>query len=718
MPPSLWISGPTRSGKTTRLIEQLAQWGEALEAEFTPTANPAQPGASLLVFASIGDNRLALSEQIAAITQGRYAVTTTTPAGFIQDEVILFWPLLVERLEITAQFPLKLRPENEQELATRLWQEQIEQGPLQAEGWREYDLVRRSLDFLQLAALGGIPAEEITPILQDGMMPGMALVELWAAIGAALLQWRNWCLERGLLPYGVMTELYWRYLLPHPAYQAQLRQRFCAVLADDVDDYPAIARDWFEQFLDLDIPGLFTFNPHGKTRLGLGADPAYMVGLSDRCQVESLTPLPENRLAAELGESLVYWVQEPLAVPDLPEKIQSIQAVSRGQLLRQTAETIAELIAQGQVVPADIAVVGPGLDAIARYTLTDILTQRGIPVESLGDQRPPVSSPLVRALLTLMALVYSGLGRLISREDVAEMLVVLSQAPSQEAGQPWFDLVRIDPVRAELLADHCFAPDPDHPQLLPVERFPRWDRLGYQATQAYNEILQWISDQQQQQRERILRSAIALIDRAVQRFLWRGNHLSYDQLAVLRELIETAQYYWEVEGRLQQYEKARAIATFPAQLPNQDIGRFIQLLRSGTVTANPHPVRSLGAARQGLTLTTVYQYRVQHLSHRWHFWLDAGSPRWLTGTATLLGAPLFLQGWSGRPWTVADTEQFNDASLAQLLRDLAGRVTERIYLCHSDLAISGQEQVGPLLTLVQASQTVADLNSQVAAAQS
>ncbi|MFE4106743.1 hypothetical protein [Almyronema epifaneia] len=703
MPPSLWITGSTRSGKTTRLIEQLATWGAALQAEFAPTANPAQPGASLLVFAAIGDNRLVLSEHIAAATQGRYAVTTTTPAGFIQDEVILFWPLLVERLALKAQFPLKLRPENEQELATRLWRHQLDQGPLQAEGWREYDLVRRSLDFLQLAALGGIPAEEIAPMLKDGLLPGVGAESLWAGIGAALLEWRDWCLERGLLPYGVMTELYWRYLLPHPTYQAQLKQRFCAVLADDVDDYPAIARDWFEHFLALEIPALFTYNPNGQTRLGLGADPDYLAGLSDRCQIETLPPSNHSALVTELGDSLVNWVQEPLSMPELPASIQSIQAVSRGQLLRQTAEAIAEMVHQGQVAAADIAVVGPGLDAIARYTLIDILSQRGIAVESLGDQRPPVTSPLVRALLTLLALVYTGLGRLISREDVAEMLVVLSQAPSRTAEQPWFELVRIDPVRAELLADHCFAPDPQQPKLLPVDRFPRWDRLGYQATQAYEEILHWIADQQQQQQQRLLRNAVTLIDRAVQRFLWQGNHLSYDQLAVLRELIETAQYYWEIEGRLQQYER-QAIATSAAS-PHADVERFIRLLRSGTVTANPHPVRAL-AERQGITLTTVYQYRVQHLSHRWHFWLDAGSPRWLTGTAMLLGAPLFLQSWSGRTWTMTDTEQFNDANLARLLRDLLARATERLYLCHSDLAISGQEQVGPLLTLVQASQGV------------
>jgi hypothetical protein len=36
------------------------------------------------------------------------------------------------------------------------------------------------------------------------------------------------------------------------------------------------------------------------------------------------------------------------------------------------------------------------------------------------------------------------------------------------------------------------------------------------------------------------------------------------------------------------------------------------------------------------------------------------------------------------------------------LQDLLGRSTERICLCYSDLATNGQEQMGPLLALVNA----------------
>jgi hypothetical protein len=346
-----------------------------------------------------------------------------------------------------------------------------------------------------------------------------------------------------------------------------------------------------------------------------------------------------------------------------------------------------------------VAIIGPGLDAIARYTLAEILTSQGLPIASLNDQRPLINSPLVRALLTLITFVYPGLGRLADQDAVAEMLVVLSQIPQAPEIAPWFETVQIDPVRAELLVDHCFEPRLDQPELLPVERFERWDRLGHKATQAYQRLRQWIAQQQEQRQQRLIPGVVGFLDRAIQTFYSGGNHLPADQLTALRELVETAQHYWTVEDRLRQRRPTLG-DTDTTALVKTSIERFIGLLRQGTVTANPYPAESIDPAQRGITIATVFQYRLQRLRHRWHFWLDAGSSRWLTGTDNLFGFPIFLSSYPGRPWRTEDIEALHSERLERILRDLLGRVTERVILCHSDLAVSGQEQAGPLLTLV------------------
>ncbi len=697
-----WIYGPTRSGKTQQLIAFAKETG----------ATQSQP---LLIFAANGDNRIVLANQLAAALSDRVATLSTTPAGFIQDEVMLFWPLLVQQVEaVQAQFPLKLRPENEQMLASELWRSRLEDGTLQVEGWREARIVRRILDFLQLAAQACVPIEDIPGMLKAGLPGSLAPAALWENVGQALVDWQNWCLQRGLLTYGIMSMLYWRYLLPMSQYQSQLLARFSGVLADDVDEYPAISTPLFSKFLEANRPCLFTYSPQGKVRLGLGADPDALLPLAAHCQTLTLEPPTADSLG-KWGDRFAQWLADPLAIPSLPDEVSLLQATSRGQMLRQSAEAIAHAIESGQIQADEIAVIGPGLDAIGRYSLIEILSSRGIALESLNDQRPLASSPMVRALLSLLALIYPGLGRLVDRDAIAEMLVVLSQtlsanssafsssSPADASNTPdtWFELIAIDPVRAELIADNCFIPDIENPRLLPAETFDRWDRLGHQTVNAYSRILQWLTAQKQLRQQRLTPNPVITVDRIIQDFLWRGNYLPYDQLATLRELMETAQYFWEVENRLKLCDGPRTKAD-SADL--SDVGRFIQLIQKGTVSANPYPVNPLSLTRKGVTLSTIYQYRAQRLSHRWQLWLDAGSPLWASSAGELFGAPLFLQSWSGQPITIVETEEASEANLSRTLHDLLGRTKENVLLCHSELALTGQEQMGPLLSLISVAQ--------------
>ncbi|ODH00324.1 hypothetical protein A4S05_33785 [Nostoc sp. KVJ20] len=724
---SVWIVGTSRSGKTARLVEQFCNWVEPenkyAESFYTKKTGrkksshvpeflylkQTEPG--VLVLAANDDNRRELGDIIVTSTLGKYPVRAKTPLGFFQDEVILFWPLLINSLNLKAQFPVRLRPETEQELATKLWRPQLDEEILRIAGVNESRLVRRILDLLQLAAYSGTPCEDIAQILAKGLGENTTTLEP-EFLASLLLDWRNWCLERGLLTYGIITELYSQYLLSDRHYQQHLTKRYQAVLADDVDDYPSVARLLFELLLDQGAIGAFSYNPDGAVRLGLGADPSYLEGLAERCRVEILTGPPPESLGEQLTEQMVQLVTEPMILLSLPEIVHSIQTTSRAQLLRQTAEVIANAIQSKQVQPEEVAIIAPGLDAIARYTLVEILIKQNIPVESLNDQRPLISSPVIRALLTMLALVYPGLGRLVDRDAVAEMLVVLSR--KQQLPENSTDAMNrvsttdaihrvstnIDPVRAGLIADYCFVPHPDRHNLLPVSAFERWDRIGYAATTAYNDILQWLEQQRSQQELRLIPSPISLLDRAIQRFLWNGSNLPYEQLAAVRELLETAQHYWEIDTRLRQIAPVETT-------PHTTIIEFIQLLRRGTITANPYPVRPIGGARKAVTLATIFQYRSSRRSHRWHFWLDAGSPLWAKGgAATLFGAPFFLRDRLGEPWTAEDEKLAEEQRLRRILTDLLSRVSERVYLCHSDLAVNGQEQLGPLLPLVNACVTV------------
>ncbi|MFP4651167.1 MAG: recombinase family protein [Phormidium sp.] len=701
---SIWLWGSSRCGKTSHLIQQVVQWlDEFSQTSSPPSLTPLPAASSILVLTATGETRLRLTDALVRATGGRGAITVTTPLGFFQQEVSLFWALLAQKLSIPVAIPVRLRPETEQMLARQLWQARLPQGGLTSLGPTVTKQVRRSLDLLQLAAAAGYPCEAIAERLQEGLAPEMLAEGEAEVIEGLLLAWREWCWQRGLLTYGLILELYWRYLLPDPQYQLQLRRRFLAVAADDVDDYPGICRELFERLLDLQRPGLFTFNPEGKIRLGLNADPDTLEGLCGRCeQVLDLDSQRPHRpgLLTELAEPMLELALNPTYLMQLPASVPSLETVARSQLLRRVGQEIAEIVQQRGVSPAEIAIIAPGLDAIARYSLRHILEGDGIPVHPLQVQRPLVSQPRVRAVLTLLPFFYTGLGRRINRDLVAEMLVLLSRNPYRvedeaDEGLPFKLKLDIDPVRGGLLADACYQPNPDWPQLLPAQSFSGCDRLGYRSTVAYERIRDWIEGMRSQLQGTTPLSPLVVLDRIVNDFLWYPD-LADDQRQALRELLETASHFWQVEERVGGDRPAAAT-----------VGEFLSLLQTGTVTADPYPLKQ----RQppAVTLSTIYQYRSHRLSHRWHFWLDIGSPLWLRGgAAVLFAAPIFERS-RPLPYNAEARQEDDEARLKRILKDLLARVDEQVVLCHSDLAVNGQEQTGPLLALANASVSITEL---------
>ena len=746
---SLWITGKTLSGKTSRLIKEFCIRGQEIQSPLNKVVpvlkveklksdrdnqigNFQYTEPKILVLAANTKSRINLIDRISEATSEQYPYYSTTPLGFFEDEVILFWPLLIQTLDLRGQFPLRLRPEKEQELASRFWRPQIDK--LKQPGISLERMIRRTLDLFQLAAFSCTPTKEIEMILQQGFEDVgtgslSTLDNFYANIVKLMQEWRDWCWQGGFLTYGIITELYWRYLLPNSTYQQHLIHRYPFVLADDVDEYPAITYQLFDFLLDNGAISVFTYNPDGSIRLGLGADPEYLAKLQKRCQTETLEN-PQN-LAQEIGEPIIELVvNNYLNIDQLPTYFKSIITRSRVALLRKIAEVIVKDISLG-IKPEEVAIIAPGLDAIARYSLISSLKNDGIAVESLKEQRPLISYPMIRALLIILTLVYPGLGRLVDRDAVAEMLVVLSQrsitkGEKQIDGQENLQKTNdIDPVRAGLLADNCFYPDITHPQLLPIGTFSRWDRVGHQATYVYNQILEWIEKQRSQQQEGQLPNPIFLLDRAIQKF-FISSYLSFAQLSGLRELMETATHYWEVERRLQQNSQLQATEdmtddSMEEGLSSSTVEKFIQFLRRGVVSANPYPVPLMGRSPSAVTLATIFQYRASRKCHRWQFWLDIGSPLWLSGgTATLYGAPLFLQRQLGKCWTIEDSQTSDRERLRRILLDLLSRVSysnsssvngsneHRIYLCHSHLTVNGQDQTGPLLPLAYSSISYTD----------
>lgn len=662
----IWIFGNSCCGKTTRLASLIIKWLER-------SSFPEKP----LILCANGEGKKTLIKILLNLDSNSYQTKIKTPLALMMEDVTLFYPLLCQELNIASQLPLHLRSETEQELATQLWKTSLTPELVGIFGG-EYNCVRRILDFLQLATSGGISPEKIGDrLFQSHVINTNNQENIINLIQQLILQWREWCLERGLLSYGLIYELYGLYLLPNNHYQSYLKDSYQGIFADDVDDYPAIMKDLAMMFLDEKKTAAFTYNKNGKISLGLSADPEYLEQLSSFCHQESLLINQINSLTTKVEKPILEIINNGYSQEKISNYTEDITANSRGDLLIKIANNIVNHIKSGDIEADEIVIIAPGLDEIARYTIIDYLNDYDIPVKPINEQRPLITSPLIRSILTLLTLIYEGNGKLLEKEMIAEMLVILS----------WEN---IDLVRGGLLVDYCYSPNIKSPRLLDVKSFPRWDRLTHQSLESYDKIRQWI-DYNKEKINKGNNHLLAVIDDILEHFFLNINNLNYSQLATIREFRETAQHFWEIQKRLK----------------NEDINdiltQLISLLRKGTITANPLPITIIppltAIEPKAVAIASVYQYRSIRSHHRWQFWLDIGSNYW-SQSGELLASPIFLKSWKPDDQIISEEIEPENERVTRIIQDLLARVTEKIFFCYSELDVKGNEQTGKLSSLI------------------
>lgn len=687
----IWISGNSQQGKTTTLAEKITQLHGVNNNPSSLREKPLILGINYQGIKHLREKLLTLNPRL---NYGRIR----TPFGLMIEDVTLFYPLICEKLGLNVCLPFRLRPETEQELATQLWHNHLSPELLSIFGG-EYNCVRRILDFMALATAAGINSAAIPSCLkQSPFRDAFPCESMIDKIGELILSWRSWCLERGLLSYGLIYELFGDCLLSSSLYQNYLINSYSGIFVDDIDDFPAVMVGLCKLFLNHDKNSVFTFNNTGKVRLGLNADPDYIFQeLFCFCDQENLSELDLNSAQLKLDDILLSYLNSNVVLSEkLPSRVKAIVTDTRSDLLKSVVDFILKSIKNREVKPDDIVIIAPGLDEIARYTFLEYFTSHNIKIRFLHEQKPLITQPIIRSILTLITFLYPNLGRLIHQSAIAEMLVILS-------GE------KIDLVRGNLLVDNCYFADLVNPLLLPADSFSRWDRLSYDSLLAYENIREWLKQTQGKIMENKL-NFLGVMDKIITDFFPPSEVLTQNQLLTLKEFQETALHFWQIQQQLNHHNLTEILT------------QFITLLRKGTITGNPLILEEKtpegeNSPYQAITISSIYQYRAYRGCHLWQFWLDSSSPYWGL-TQQLFGASAFLHPQkSSLCININDNQvrsnpvkgmsvESEEETIQRIIRDLSARSKEKIFLCHSNLSIDGIEQTGKLRNLINKAELV------------
>ncbi|MHB1294071.1 MAG: UvrD-helicase domain-containing protein [Anaerolineae bacterium] len=689
----LYVHGPAGTGKSTALIHRvtrLLQEGVRTYEMLVMVPRRAE-----------GERYERALARLEAPSRG--GIDLVTYNGFTRRAVALFWPLVARAAGFRhpEREPVFLTIESAQYHMLQVCE------PLIADGGYFSDLtIRRGrllsqlIDNLNKSALAGFDHTEIYPRLKGAWTGGPEHLASWAQAQECAVRFRRHCLERGLLDLSLVTEVFHRHLLRNDVFQRVFSNRYRHVVVDNVEENVPVAHDLIRFAAETCASMVLACDDGGGYRIFLGAD----AGGGQALQASCAETLHLNEpVAGEEIRCLADAICAGLHVAPYPEADcrpllkRAISGQFRGRfwisMVRWVAARAAELVAQG-VAPGEIGIVAPYVNEVMRFTLEEELKAQGLSMRLLRPSTALADDPTIRGLLALVRLAHPGWAitvqervLVLHRDDVALGLETALEG--------------LDPVRAHLLARAtyqidtcCLANLSELEQAAAGKRTASiWERVGFQVGERYEALRAWL--------ERYAAGPALSLDVFLSELF--ADLLSRPGYGFVRHPSRARAYARLVESA-RKFRQSACGEGEPEGGWSVLSHDYTDLVLGGLASAEYlSDVPETEELPDEVVVAPAYAYLTRDMRSRYQFWIDLGSDGWWNRPNQPVTHPYVLsRQWPvGQPWRDIEEEQARREALGRVVRGLAARCTEGVYLASSELGIGGEEQGVRLERLIQ-----------------
>jgi hypothetical protein len=619
-----------------------------------------------------------------AETTASGAVTVLTIGGLAKRMVELFWPIAAQEAGFAHpdQQPTFLTLETAQYYMAHLVQPLFDQGFFEAVTIERNRLYSQILDNLNKSAAVGFPHPEISLRLKSAWAgdPGQAHVYEDAQYCATLF--REFCLEHNLLDFSLQLEIFSQHLWPSQICRNYLQENYRHLITDNLEEDIPVTYDLLNEWLPIFDSALLIFDLEAGYRQFLGADPQTTYTLKDKCDLNPI--FSDSFVSSEsvqsfglaLAQSLRFNEPAPTDISNssFPISYPPLDETRfYPQMLDWVVDQIENLVENG-VPPGEIVVLSSYLSDALRFSLSERLTERGIPTYSHRPSRSLREEPATQALLTLAALGHPQWGLQPSKFDLAYTLIQ--------------SIADIDLIRAQLLSDNVYQPR--HLELSPFAEIKTelQERITFVLGERFERLRVWLHDYTQQTSEELDHFFGRIFGEVLSQPGF-GFHSDFDAAEVTANLIES----------VRKFRWAAGDALLQEHVP---LGKeYLRMVEDGVIAAQY--IFSWGSlSEEAVFLAPAYTFLMRNRSAEYQFWLDIGSRGWYERIRQPLTHPYVLsRDWGlQRPWTDNDEFETSQQALYRLIMGLIRRCQSGIYLGLSELGEQGYEHKGQLLKAI------------------
>ncbi len=666
--PSLFLSGPASSGKTSaallrlhRILTSQSEHSNQALLVLVPQRSLAQPYHHFLREINLPEGK---------------QVSIQTMSSLVLRMISLFWPVIASHQIFLHPYeqPRFLTLETSQFYMAQIVKPMIDQGRFNNVTLPLFRLYSQIIDNLNKSALVGFPHTEIGQRLSSAWIGDSARQNVFTDVQEAVNKFRAYCLENNLVDYSLQVELFYNILWPNQTFQKYISNQYPHLIYDNSEEDPPYVHDIIAQWLPGLKSALIIHDDQAGYRSFLGADPRSSLSLEQLCQ-QSLVAT-ENFVSSEPLQELRDCFRNLKDCQPSQELIKQTIGFS-GQHLRFFPELLEELTRQIEELRVEpggedksIAILAPYVSDSLRFSLSHHLQSIGLQISLRKPSSSLNQDPVIKTLIILSKFAHPSWEMRVSFPGTA---VALTKA-----------IDGLDLNRAHLLLGSF---DPENLQLTTLPEPVQTERISQVLIDRYQELHGWLlsTDPAEPLDSFLSRLFGEMLSQPGYGF--ESNIPAGTSTAVLIESFQ--KFRQSLDQRMQADQTLAAIA-------------FVEALDSGLISAF-YLSDWESQSSEKVLIAPVMSYLMRNEPVDYQFWLNIGSKGWYERLEQPLTHPIVLsRHWTeGKQWTAEDENAYNQANLQRILSGLLLRCREKVFALTSDYNEAGIEERGQLLNLLQ-----------------
>ncbi|SHH12964.1 hypothetical protein [Tepidibacter thalassicus] len=565
-------------------------------------------------------------------------IETNTFYKIIRNHIILFWPIIEEKLKTGKIIPKFLDIEISEYLLNKLVDKYRENGRFLDVNIPNSVLSSDILNNISKLSLNCIEFDEVDMYLNKFLQNEDLLVkDNILAIKDIIRVFVKKNINEGVLNFSLACYLFSKYILNHSLYEEYLKNNIKYLIVDDIQEKSFLEIKFIEKLLNIVDQAYLAYNTDGSVTKILGAD---------ENSVREII-FPKCNLVKLNSKELIK-----------KDKIIIKNSILRSEMIVNIVQEIKNLIKSGYKSD-DIDIIGSFVDSILENRLKKELSKIGLKLRTMTRRGAITDNPFIDSLITISLLVNNSWNIMPNKDSISKTFSLI---------------LGIDMIRSRYLTSQITKREPYE---LPAVEEISSEIIGEDYLQKYKNLRNWIYKNRENELDIDVFLKKLFLD------ILLPLETSQENLTACNYLINLAKEFLEYANDNDKFKKDK----------NK---MFVDMVLKGIRVSDIKDDEG-----EGIKLWTSYSYLLSSKKSKIQILTDGSSSVWhQIGIKKYYNPFIFLKENRAKIWNYECENKYKTLQTLSIIKSILRKSSHSTYIFKSEYNSNGYEQKGEFLEYV------------------